>query len=148
MGSQGLQSGPRGLFRWVEECDIANQSEARLVGHSIRVFRRRQLFGCDRHHTQTIFVEVGCHLAHAGQQLRGQRLVGIAMARLVAHRQNLFHSAFADQHVMVLVLRDHHRHASALEVERNLIDFSEIRGGVELPVNIGVFQNGHIQQIF
>ena len=62
----------------------------------------------------------------------------VARADLV----NLLHRALADQHVVAFVI-DHHRHAFALKIERNLVHLA----ATPLHVQIGVREDGAIEQV-
>ena len=55
---------------------------------------------------------------------------------------NVFHRAFADQHVVAFVIH-HHGHAFALKIERNLIHFP----AAALHIQIGVRKDRAVQQV-
>jgi hypothetical protein len=65
--------------------------------------------------------------AFTGQQIGAQRLQCVAVTYLRANGQNLLDRALGDEQVMLVVLGRHHRHAAAVEVERDFIDLAETR---------------------
>jgi hypothetical protein len=52
--------------------------------------------------------------------------VVVALVVCSAYSEHLFHRAFADQDVTCPSCVDHHRHAAALEIEGDLIDFPAV----------------------
>ncbi len=148
MGFQGLECRRGALLGWVEKRDIADQCQVFFIRQAVGVAPRRHRLCCHCHNAQAFFVEGRRHLANARQQLIGQRFVGLAMAHGVAHRQNLFHRTLADQQVRLVLLGHHHRHATPVEVKRNLIDLLERRANLQVAVHLNVLEHRHIQQVF
>ena len=62
--------------------------------------------------------------------------------------QDFFDRAFADQLVVVRPLRNHDRHAAALEVKRNLVNFGVVFGQLQLGLHLDMLQHGAVEQVF
>ena len=70
------------------------------------------------------------------------------MTNLLAHGQDFFDSAFANQHVRAVLLGHHHRHATAGKVKRDFVDLAVGRAYVQLTVHLNMLQHCDIQQVF
>ena len=70
------------------------------------------------------------------------------MAHLRGNIQDLLQCPFADQLMYVRLLADHHRHAAALEVERDFIHLLPATGERAGRLLVHPFQHRHVEQVF
>ena len=110
-----------GLFRRVEECDVTLEDQIGFVDTLIVPLARGQKLARHRHHAQPLTVQVVGDALDAAQHGVVQRHDVAVIAYLRRHVEDLLQRAFADQLMHIRLLAHHHRHAAALEVERDLI---------------------------
>ena len=148
---QRLQGRGCRLFRRVEDGDIPDQCQPALVGDRIRGLARGNFLHRHRHHAQPIFIEFASHLLHAHQHVGVQRqfvgTVAVLDAHAAAHGQHLLDRALADQLVVVVALRHHHRHATAFEVEGHLVDLAIVLLQFQLGLQLDVLEHGAVEQV-
>ena len=144
---QRLQRLRSRLLRRVQEGHVANQGQAAFVGLRIGGLAGSGLLHRHRHHAQALLVQFLGGLPHAGQAVLVQWHVLAVLANGTAYRQHFFHRALADQLVVVLALGHHHRHAAALEVERNLVHLVVVLRQPQRALQLHVFQHRAVQEV-
>ena len=145
---QRLQRRRGGLFRRIEEGDIALEDQIGFVDTLIVTLARGQELARDRHHAQPLTVQVVGDAPDAAQHGVVQRHDVAVIANLRRHVEDLLQRPFADQLVHVRLLAHHHRHAAALEVERDLIHLLPAAGERAGGFFIHPFQHRDVEQVF
>ena len=147
-GLQRLQRRGGRLFRRIEEGDVAFEDQVGFIGALVVALARRQVFGCYRHHPQSLTVQSIGDPTDAAQHGVVQRYDFAVVAHLGRDVKDLLQRPFTDQLMRVALLFHHHRHAAAFEVERDLIHLlpalREAAGGLQLHA----FQHRGIEQVF
>ncbi len=146
MVGEGEQRRARGFLGRIEEGDVAQQRQVRLVERGGGAGVRGQVLAGDGDDAEAVLVEP--------QGLRLQRLevAGVERKRLAAALagaadiEDLLDSPFADQHPTVLPI-EHDRHAAAHEVERDLVDLAVAARRVHPLMDVGVAQHRFVEQV-
>ena len=73
--------------------------------------------------------------------------VPVALAHPGAGRHNLLDRTLANQLVVVVPLGHHDRHATALEIEGNLVDLFVVLGQLKLFMDFDMLQHSAVQQV-
>ncbi len=61
---------------------------------------------------------------------------------------DLLNRALADQDLLILVVLQNNRHAAALEIERQFVNFAEVFIHLKFVVQVAVVEDGFIHQVF
>ena len=147
-GLQRLQRRGGGLFRRIEEGDVAFEDQVGFIGALVVALARRQVFGCYRHHPQSLTVQSIGDPTDAAQHGVVQRYDFAVVAHLGRDVKDLLQRPFTDQLMRVVLLFHHHRHAAAFEVERDLIHLLPALRETASGIQFHAFQHRGIEQVF
>ncbi|MNV17119.1 hypothetical protein D3C71_1079020 [compost metagenome] len=148
VGSQRLERRRGAFFGWIKECHVTDQRQCLFIGETVGVASLDHRPRSHGDHPQAFGIERRSDLTNPRQQCFAQHFIHHAVSYTRAHRQYFFHGTFANQQMRLIALGDHHRHAPAGEVERDLVDLAKRRADFQFTVDLDVFEHRHIQQVF
>ena len=67
---------------------------------------------------------------------------------MCAGGDDFFHRPLADQLMVMLAFRHHHRHAASLEIKGDFINLFVIFGQLQVGEHLDMLQHGAVQQVF